>query len=103
LVGPVLAAQFGYFPGFVWMVFGAVLAGAVHDFVIFVASIRHDGKSLAEIAKAEIGKLSGLTVSFTTLIILIIAMAGLSIVVINALNHSAWGTFTLLQPYPLLF
>ena len=101
LVGPVLAAQFGYFPGFVWMVFGAVLAGAVHDYVIFVASIRHDGKSLAEIAKAEIGKLSGLTVSFTTLIILIIAMAGLSIVVINALNHSAWGTFTIASTIPI--
>jgi len=101
LVGPVLAAQFGYFPGFIWMLFGSVFAGAIHDFVIFVASIRHDGKSLAEIAKAEIGKLSGLTVSFTTLIILIIAMAGLSIVVINALNHSAWGTFTIASTIPI--
>jgi len=101
LVGPVLAAQFGYFPGFAWMVLGAVIAGSVHDFVIFVASIRHDGKSLAEIAKDEIGKLSGITVSFTTLIILIIAMAGLSIVVVNALSHSPWGTFTIASTIPI--
>ena len=61
LVGPVLAAQFGYLPGFLWMLVGAVMAGAVHDYVILLASIRHDGKSLAEIARTEINKVSGMT------------------------------------------
>src|SRR5664279_3870712 len=71
LVGPVLAAQFGYFSGFIWM-----LVGAVHDFVILVASINHDGKSIVEIAKAEIGKISGITTSIAVLIIIVIALAG---------------------------
>ena len=85
LVGPVLAAQFGFFPGFVWMVLGSVIAGAVHDFIIFVASIRHEGKSLAEIASKEIGKVTGYTASFAVFIIMIVALAGLGIVVVNAL------------------
>jgi len=101
LVGPVLAAQFGFFPGFAWMLLGAVLAGAVHDFVIFVASIRHDGKSLAEIAKAEIGKISGVTASVAILIIIIVALAGLGIVVVNALSESSWGTFTIAMTIPI--
>lgn len=101
LVGPVLAAQFGYFPGFAWMLLGAVLAGSVHDFVIFVASIRHDGKSLAEIAKAEIGKISGITASVAILIIIIVALAGLGIVVVNALSESSWGTFTIAMTIPI--
>jgi len=101
LVGPVLAAQFGYFPGYIWLIFGAVFAGSVHDFVIFVASIRHDGKSLAEIAKEEIGKISGVTASFAVLLILIIALAGLGIVVINALSESSWGTFTISMTIPI--
>jgi carbon starvation protein len=101
LVGPVLAAQFGYFPGFVWMVVGAVMAGAVHDMVILVASIRHDGKSLAEIAKAEISKLSGTTASIAIVIILIVAMAGLGLVVVNALSESSWGLFTIAATIPI--
>ena len=103
LVGPVLAAQFGYFPGFVWMVLGAVLAGAVHDFVIFVASIRHEGKSLVEIATKEIGKLSGYTASFAVIIIMIVALAGLGIVVVNALAESSWGAFTIFCTIPIAF
>src|SRR5512136_2590998 len=72
LVGPVLACQFGYFPGFVWMVVGSVMAGSVHDLVILTASVRHDGKSLAEIARIEIGKLSsGITTSIATFLIII--------------------------------
>ncbi|MCX6226925.1 MAG: carbon starvation protein A, partial [Bacteroidia bacterium] len=63
LVGPVLAAQFGFYPGFIWMLIGAVMAGAVHDLVVLTASIEHDGKSLAEIARAEINKISGTTAS----------------------------------------
>jgi carbon starvation protein len=101
LVGPVLAVQFGYFPGFLWMVIGAVMAGAVHDFVILVASIRYDGKSLAEIAKMEISKLSGTTASLAILIILIVAMAGLGLVVVNSLAESSWGTFTIACTIPI--
>lgn len=101
LVGPVLAAQFGYMPGFVWMVVGAVLAGAVHDFVILVASVRHDGKSLAEIARAEIGRVSGGAASLAILLIIIVALAGLGLVVVNALSESSWGTFTIASTIPI--
>jgi carbon starvation protein len=101
LVGPVLAVQFGYFPGFLWMLIGAVMAGAVHDVVILTASTRHDGKSLAEIAKTEIGRVSGGTTSLAILIILIIAMAGLGLVVVNALSESSWGTFTIAATIPI--
>jgi carbon starvation protein len=102
LVGPVLACQFGYFPGFVWMVVGAVMAGSVHDMVILAASIRHDGKSLAEIARVEIGKVtSGVTASFATFIIIVIAMAGLGLVVVNALAESSWGLFTIAATIPI--
>ncbi len=101
LVGPVLAAQFGYMPGFLWMLIGAVLAGAVHDLVILTASIRHDGKSLAEVARREIGKVSGLTASVAVLIIIVIALAGLGSVVVNALAKSPWGTFTIAATIPI--
>ncbi len=101
LVGPVLAAQFGYFPGFIWMLVGSVFAGAVHDFIILYASTRSDGKSLAEIARAEINKVSGFTASIAILLILIIAMAGLGLVVINALSESSWGTFTIASTIPI--
>ncbi|MEI6889780.1 MAG: carbon starvation protein A [Bacteroidales bacterium] len=102
LVGPVLACQFGYFPGFLWMVLGAVLAGAVHDLVILSASVRHEGKSLALIAREEIGKASsGITASFATFVIIIISLAGLGLVVVNALTHSAWGTFTIASTIPI--
>ncbi|HOY30315.1 MAG TPA: carbon starvation protein A [Bacteroidales bacterium] len=101
LVGPVLAAQFGYFPGFLWMVLGSVLAGAVHDFIILTASVRHDGKSLAEIAKREIGRLSGGITSVAVIVIIIIALAGLGLVVVNALAESSWGTFTIASTIPI--
>ncbi len=101
LVGPVLAAQFGYFPGFLWMVLGSVLAGAVHDFIILLASVRHDGKSLAEIAKREIGRLSGGVASIAILVIIVIALAGLGLVVVNALSESSWGTFTIASTIPI--
>lgn len=101
LVGPVLAAQFGFMPGFIWMLVGAVMAGAVHDMVILTASVRHDGKSLAEIAKAEISNFSGTITSIAVLIILVIALAGLGVVVINALAESSWGTFTIAATIPI--
>jgi carbon starvation protein len=101
LVGPVLAAQFGFMPGFIWMLVGAVMAGAVHDVVILTASVRHDGKSLAEIAKAEISSFSGIITSIAVLIILVIALAGLGVVVVNALAESSWGTFTIAATIPI--
>ena len=101
LVGPVLASQFGYFPGFIWMVLGAVLAGSVHDMVILTASVRHDGKSLAEIAKKEIGRMSGGISAIAILVIIVIALAGLGIVVVNALAESSWGTFTIASTIPI--
>jgi carbon starvation protein len=101
LVGPVLAAQFGFYPGFLWMLLGAVFAGAVHDFIILTASVQHDGKSLAEIARIEINKVSGFTASFAILIIIIVALAGLGLVVVNALSESSWGTFTIASTIPI--
>jgi carbon starvation protein len=101
LVGPVLAAQFGYFPGFLWMVIGSIMAGAMHDLVILMASIRHDGKSLAEIARVEVSKFSGGIASLAILIILVVALAGMGIVVVNALAESTWGTFTIAATIPI--
>lgn len=101
LVGPVLAAQFGFMPGLLWMLIGAVMAGAVHDFVILTASVQYDGKSLAAIAKAEINKLSGGTTSFAVILIIIVALAGLGLVVVNALAESPWGTFTIASTIPI--
>jgi len=102
LVGPILACQFGYFPGFAWMVVGAVMAGSVHDVVILTASVRHDGKSLAEIARAEIRKTrSAATTSLATFLIIIIAMAGMGLVLVNALSESSWGLFTIAATIPI--
>lgn len=101
LVGPVLAAQFGFMPGFLWMLIGSVMAGAVHDYIILTASVEHDGKSLAEIARVEINKMSGITTSFAIILILVVAMAGLGLVVINALAESSWGTFTIAATIPI--
>jgi carbon starvation protein len=101
LVGPVLAAQFGFMPGFLWMLIGAVMAGAVHDFVILTASVQHNGQSLAAIAKAEINKVSGITTTFAIILIIVVALAGLGLVVINALAESPWGTFTIASTIPI--
>jgi len=101
LVGPVLAAQFGFMPGFLWMLIGAVVAGSVHDYVILTASVQHDGKSLAAIAKEEINRVSGITTTFAIILILVVAMAGLGLVVINALAESSWGTFTIASTIPI--
>jgi carbon starvation protein len=101
LVGPVLAAQFGFMPGFLWMLIGSVMAGAVHDFVILTASVQHDGKSLAEIARVEINRFSGTISSFAIILIVIVALAGLGLIVVNALAESAWGTFTIASTIPI--
>jgi carbon starvation protein len=100
LVGPVLAAQWGYTPGFIWIAIGACLAGAVHDFVILLASVRQDGLSLAKIARSNISPLSGITTSITTLFIIVAILASVAIVVVNALSESAWGMFTIIVTIP---
>jgi carbon starvation protein len=101
LVGPVLAAQFGFLPGFLWLILGVIIAGAVQDFIIFAASVRHDGKSLAEIARSEISPLSGVLASIAILLIVVVALAGLGIVVVNALAESSWGTFAIGMTIPI--
>jgi carbon starvation protein len=101
LIGPVLAAQFGFLPGLLWLVIGVCLGGAVHDFMILAASVRRNGKSLAEIARTEISPLSGLVAGIAILFIVVIALAGLGLVVVNALAESPWGTFTVGFTIPL--
>jgi carbon starvation protein len=101
LIGPVLAAQFGYLPGFLWLLIGVVLAGAVHDFTVLVASVRRKGKSLSEIARYEISPFASLISSIAILIIVIIALSGLGLAVVNALAESAWGTFTIGMTIPI--
>ncbi len=101
LIGPVLAAQFGFLPGLLWLVIGVCLAGGVHDFMILGASIRRKGKSLAEIALTEISPLSGFVAGVAILFIVVIALAGLGLVVVNALAESPWGTFTVGFTIPL--
>src|SRR5512142_2156518 len=101
LIGPVLAAPFGYLPGLLWLAFGVVFAGATHDFVILVASMRRGGRSLAEIARTEIDSTAGMTAMIAILFIIVIAMAGVGIAVVNALAESAWGTFTIFLTIPI--
>ncbi|HEY2932931.1 MAG TPA: carbon starvation protein A [Acidobacteriota bacterium] len=103
LIGPVLAAQFGYLPGLLWLVIGVTIGGAVHDFITLFASIRHDGKSLAEIARREINSVVGMTTAVAILFIVIIALAGLGLAVVNALRESSWGTFTIGTTIPIAF
>lgn len=103
LIGPVLAAQFGYLPGTLWILIGVVAAGAVHDMVILFASVRNGGKSIAEIAKKLIGRRMSLITSVAIIFILIISMAGLGIPVVNALKNSPWGTFTVGFTIPVAF
>ncbi|MCS6805766.1 MAG: carbon starvation protein A [Acidobacteriota bacterium] len=101
LIGPTLAAQFGFVPGFLWLLIGVVLGGAVHDFIILFASVRRKGKSLAEIARMEIGPVAGATTAVAILFIIVIALAGLGLAVVNALRESSWGTFTIGVTIPL--
>ena len=101
LIGPVLAAQFGYVPCLLWLAFGVVFAGAAHDFVILVASVRRNGRSLAEIARSEIGPVAGITAMIAILAIVVIALAGLGIAVVNALADSPWGLFTIAMTIPI--
>ena len=101
LVGPVLAAQFGYAPGLLWLVGGCVLCGAVHDSMSLWASTRLGGRSLADIARTQIGPVAGVTGAIAILFILIVALAGLGIAVVNALAESAWSVFTIGATIPI--
>lgn len=101
LIGPVLAAQYGFLPGVLWILIGSVFAGAVHDMVILTASVRFQGKSIAEIAKDLVGKRLGFITSIAVISILVITMAGLGIPVVNALKNSPWGTFTVGVTIPI--
>jgi carbon starvation protein len=101
LVGPTLAAQFGFAPGFLWLLIGAVVAGCVQDMVVLVASVRHKGRSLADIARTEISPFAGLVAMIAVLFILLVSLAGLGIVVVNALANSPWGVFTIGMTIPI--
>lgn len=101
LVGPVLAAQFGYLPGAIWILIGCVLGGGVHDMVVLFASVRHKGQSLATIASKEIGKTTGTVAGFAILFILILTLAGLSLACINAMHEASWSLFTVVITMPI--
>jgi carbon starvation protein len=101
LVGPVLAAQFGYLPGTLWILIGVVLGGAVQDFVILFASIRRDGKSLAQMVREELNTTAGVIGTIAILSIMIILLAVLALVVVNALAESPWGVFTVAATIPI--
>jgi len=101
LVGPVLAAQFGYLPGTLWLIIGVVLAGAVQDFIILFASMRRDGKSLGQMAREEINSVAGFTAMVAVLAIMGILLAVLALIVVNALKHSPWGMFTIACTIPI--
>ncbi len=101
LVGPVLAAQFGYLPGTLWLIVGVVLAGAVQDFVILFASMRRDGKSLGQMAREEINPTAGFIAMIAVLSIMCILLAVLALIVVNALAHSPWGLFTIACTVPI--
>ena len=101
LVGPVLAAQFGFLPGTLWLVIGVVLGGAVQDFTILFCSLRRDGKSLGQMAKEEINRSAGITGMLAVLFIMIILLAVLALIVVNALKASPWGLFTIACTIPI--
>lgn len=101
LLGPVLAAQFGYLPGLLWILVGCVLAGGVHDMVVLFCSVRHKGKSLAYIASKEVDKTTGFVASWAVLAILILTLAGLSIACVNAMYNSLWSTYTVASTIPI--
>ena len=101
LVGPVLAAQFGYLPGYLWLLIGAVIGGAVHDAVVLFASMSKGGKSLSEVMREELGPVAGFCTGLAMLFIITITMAGLSMVILGALANNAWGTFAVAATIPI--
>src|SRR3954447_1982584 len=101
LVGPVLAAQMGYLPGTIWIIFGVILAGAVQDMTILFFSMRRDGKSLGQMAREEIGAVGGAAAIIAVIAIMIILLAVLALVVVNALAESPWGSFSIAMTLPI--
>jgi carbon starvation protein len=101
LVGPTLAAQFGYLPGTLWLIAGAVLGGCVQDFVILLFSLRRDGKSLGQMAREEVSRRGGMIAMASVLAIMVILLAAVALVVVNALKHSPWGAFTIACTIPI--
>jgi carbon starvation protein len=101
LVGPMLAAQFGYAPGFIWLVAGCCIAGAVHDSMVLWASTRRGGRSLPDMVRQEISPTIGFVAAITVILILVVAIAGLGVAFVNALADSVWGTFTVAMTVPL--
>lgn len=101
LLGPVLAAQFGYLPGLLWILIGCVLAGGVHDMVVLFCSVRHGGRSLAYIAMKEVDPKTGVVTSWAVIAILILTLAGLSIACVNAMHDSLWSTYTVAATIPI--
>ncbi|WP_411166347.1 Carbon starvation protein A [Aeromonas sp. DSM 116730] len=101
LVGPVLAAQMGYLPGMLWLLAGVVLAGAVQDFMVLFVSTRRDGRSLGELIKSEMGPVAGIIALVATFMIMVIILAVLAMIVVKALTHSPWGTYTVAFTIPL--
>ncbi len=101
LIGPVLAAQFGYLPGTLWILAGAVFAGCVQDFVILLFSVRRDGKSLTEMAREEIGRVGGLVAYIAVISIIVILLGVAALIVVNALKNSPWGAFTIAMTIPI--
>src|SRR5580692_5602672 len=101
LVGPTLAAQFGYLPGTLWLIAGAVFAGCVQDFIILFCSIRRDGKTLGEIAREEVSKRGGFIAQLAVLAIMVILLGVVALVIVNALKSSPWATFTLAATIPI--
>ena len=101
LIGPVLACQYGYAPGFLWLLSGVVLAGAVHDFVALTGSVRHGGRSLAELVREEISPISGGLALVAILCVLVLAVAAMGFAVVNSMKQDSWGAFTLAASIPL--
>ena len=101
LVGPTLAAQFGFLPGTLWLIVGVVLGGAVQDMIILCASVRRNGKSLGQMAKDEVNPVAGLSAMVAVFAIMIILLAVLALVVVNALRDSPWGLFTIAATIPI--
>ncbi len=101
LLGPVLAAQFGWAPGFLWLLLGSVLAGGVHDFIVLVASVRSGGRSLANIAREQVSPLTGAATSVAIMFVMVVALAAMALVVVSSLRDSAWGVFSIACTIPI--
>jgi carbon starvation protein len=101
LIGPVLAAQFGYLPGFLWLLVGSVLAGGVHDLIILTASVRSRGRSLANIAREQVSPLTGSATAIAIVFVMVVALGAMALVVVNALKDSAWGVFSIALTIPI--